>query len=1154
VKTLALQRAPDMARSARAPAPPAALLAQRQSTLGGGSVAAPPLLGQGRPLEPATRQHMEHGFGRDFGAIRVHDDARAHDDARSLGALAYAAGDNIVFGEGQYRPQTPAGQALIAHELAHSVQQGGVQMKADGPLPVGADAQLEAQADRAALDVTSGRQASGLSRIAAPAVFRADTPVVGGPPPPAVTGSAPVAAGPPPVVAGPPPPTVNNSPQILPKWVTSTIGDDLTNAAPTELIVTKDLFEMPVEKGAGPWVEEAYKKGNFASTVYTKDKASSFKEDSKSAFYRDMWLNKFGFSTMAGLAGAIVLKKGKNTNVTNAFADANFATYVQKLAGGLQKSSSAIDHIVEKHMGGASVPDNLQLHDAARNSASGTQSWNKVVDLANEVIAPGMRGNSCQKIQIRFKKVSLQPAGPQDPTYQVEKLLRDGDVKGSDVVKAAAQGKPVMLKAGVNQAIADIKDTGPSLIQNDACRVVSGANLIRYERGAAGAKSKTDYVDGELDNRALKKTGTAAANSGIRFQAVIAPAAATPAAVAPTAAPAAAATAVTPAPAAAAEPVASQVRTLSVAPGPKKIPFEYLYLSPGHLSSIAFDEKGQLTGKGVIDPSVKFLGQLEIAYGPDKLELVSKLDVKKLNSSAFMKPLAGYFRFTEGDIKLDLLKFKPEGTLSFTMGPSEKPLIKGEVKAGLDGGAFVAKGTVKPGIAIPGIDDATGTVEYHSVKGWSGSLQAKSSKIPNIVLDASLNFHEVDGKFITGATGGLTATVKDKTFGLIAHWSQGKLAFSAPFKWVKPFSIVDQISGSAYYSEGYLKLTGGGSFTFRNTWKGSINVTYERFADGREKFYGDGNVDVVTKNKKGSGSLIGHIDEKGRLSGTGTISYQVTPTIRPEFTVTLKAGKLTIAGSVTLGPYELFKRFPKKDEGLRTLFKITSPPWSIPTPIPGVRAYVKLFAGVQYQVYFGPGVLKTITVSGQFDPLEEDPAISAKIAAEFECEAGAMLVGTFGATLGVDVLLGAGAVEGTITVGPYIKANVLAKATASGEYKDGDFTVGLKPEFSLNLMAGFTVSGSVAISALWGALSHTWTFPIAAVERPLASKTIAFDDLTLTLGSGKGLPGAQEKATLPNLDPKDIVKGLLDSPKDASKPNPDYDPNAREPIERGFKV
>jgi hypothetical protein len=80
-------------------------------------------LGPGRPLEAGTRAGFEHRFGYDFANVRVHDDARAAAAASALSAAAFTAGPHVAFRPGLYRPGTPAGRYLIAHELAHVVQQ-----------------------------------------------------------------------------------------------------------------------------------------------------------------------------------------------------------------------------------------------------------------------------------------------------------------------------------------------------------------------------------------------------------------------------------------------------------------------------------------------------------------------------------------------------------------------------------------------------------------------------------------------------------------------------------------------------------------------------------------------------------------------------------------------------------------------------------------------------------------------------------------------------------------------------------------------------------------------------------------------------------------------------------------------------------------------
>jgi uncharacterized protein DUF4157 len=119
----------------------------------------------GQPLDQATRAILEPSFGRDFGHVRVHADAQAAESARAVDALAYTAGQDVVFAAGRYRPESAAGRALIAHELTHTIQQQAAPSEttseSDG---------LELEANRAAVDVLAGRPAHVTSAAAAPAV------------------------------------------------------------------------------------------------------------------------------------------------------------------------------------------------------------------------------------------------------------------------------------------------------------------------------------------------------------------------------------------------------------------------------------------------------------------------------------------------------------------------------------------------------------------------------------------------------------------------------------------------------------------------------------------------------------------------------------------------------------------------------------------------------------------------------------------------------------------------------------------------------------------------------------------------------------------------------------------------------------------------
>lgn len=76
-----------------------------------------------QPLDPATRAFMEPRFGHDFSRVRVHTDGRAAASARAVNSLAYTVGQDVVFDTGQYAPYSSTGQSLLAHELAHVIQQ-----------------------------------------------------------------------------------------------------------------------------------------------------------------------------------------------------------------------------------------------------------------------------------------------------------------------------------------------------------------------------------------------------------------------------------------------------------------------------------------------------------------------------------------------------------------------------------------------------------------------------------------------------------------------------------------------------------------------------------------------------------------------------------------------------------------------------------------------------------------------------------------------------------------------------------------------------------------------------------------------------------------------------------------------------------------------
>ena len=103
---------------------------QRSAAGSEGHATAPPIVhdvlhSPGQPLDKGTRSYMEPRFGHDFGKVRLHTDATAAESARSVNAHAYTVGNRIAFASGKYSPQSSSGMRLLAHELAHVVQQSG---------------------------------------------------------------------------------------------------------------------------------------------------------------------------------------------------------------------------------------------------------------------------------------------------------------------------------------------------------------------------------------------------------------------------------------------------------------------------------------------------------------------------------------------------------------------------------------------------------------------------------------------------------------------------------------------------------------------------------------------------------------------------------------------------------------------------------------------------------------------------------------------------------------------------------------------------------------------------------------------------------------------------------------------------------------------
>jgi hypothetical protein len=1136
MKTLDLAPARDSARPSRAGTPPPALLAQRHSTFGGGSVAAPPLAGMGRPLEPATRHEMERGFGRDFGAVRVHDDAPAHDSARSLGALAYAAGDNIVFAQGRYAPQTAAGRALIAHELAHSVQQGGVQMKADGPLPAASDARLEAEADSAALAITGGRPVPSLSRIGAPAIFRADEPPPVAPAP-VVAPPAPAPAAPDPTLdpTGTPAPgapvtaTAPGTSPGLPSDVTI-VEENPAGPGCTFLVVSLPALKLPVVKGKGDWVEKAYKsaaKGGslIFEPVFTGSSVAARKE-AAGEDYKTVWLNNYGFKTLKEMNAAFTLAAAADPEVKAVTDDAE----VKKILLGfswesLTSAKCDIDHIVEKQLKGASIASNMQLLVSGKNRTAGTETYKTLTALVDYIRKPNR--TKVTTLQIRFADAQVV-ADTEDASFKIETLLRSGKIVGSADVKSRGEGTPLALLAGGKQEVIRVKGAGKTPVDMGARRIISGLKLTGYIRSAS--KAKPDTVECELASKPMLPI------PGGKPIVLTAETAAAPT-VADGAGGAAAAegAAVTAAPVAGA--AAGEFRALKIDKklNPELV-FYYPYLSPIKLTEFAFDEKGGFSGKGLLTPSLKFLAPIEVKFGPDSLEATTSVIPKE----KLKTPAEKFFRFTDSKLGLQLTpKLIPSGSLSFQVGSTAKPLLNGVVTASVKDGVFLGTGTLTPAGTIPGIKEAKGEINYSSETGWSGKLSATSSSFPGVTeINAEIGFHEKKGVLTPYGSGGIKTTIKgDSVLFLEAGWDGVNVSYKGGVKIVKPLGekLVPEVTLNGSYVNGVLTLTGVAPLKWKQV-DTTITVTYQR-KDGEEgKFSGAATVEFATA-KMGGKVTLGY-DQMGNYWGSGQLSYQVTKDIRPTLGVEFKGGRVRLFGDVAVGDIPLSGMWPAP-KGAKKEILAASAKMSFPIPpLPVVQAFLQIKGSLGIGYGVGPLTLKAVKFNGELYPFEEDLKIKAHLTGRISMPAYAEVYGTFGAYIGAEVAAGAAGAKGGVEITPSLRLNAEGFIQVDVDYEEGGFKRAAgEAAVTGELQARLVVNLAAEVYALYGLLSHTWTYNVSDITKKIGPT------LKLTLGTvayekdvGVKWPSLSDIKLEPaDVNPLAMIKELLGSSKANAK-------------------
>ena len=408
------------------------------------------LANPGRPLPPAVRHDMEARFGQDFGAVRIHDDAAGARAAEAVDAEAFAYGNDIAFAPGRFDPDLPAGRELLAHELAHTVQQA---RGAEGIARSGAmsETALEREADAAAAAALAYAPVSPLS--AAPAM---------------VARAAPVSQ-----------PTTNpaNITIDAQKYEVTVLGNPQQIAGMSSPVVQLTIKPLYVPKAKGKRALErlrAFPPSPVFEVTGSKAKGVSVKQDREPTTpLQSHWLDRFGWSPA-----------DVSANWQACGGDATFP----KIGG----VSCHMDHINELQLGGGGNQENIQLLDGNPNITSGGLFKGQLAKLAEAIVTdPGLgllRNQGSLTLHMKFEGAKEYGDPPSiTKCYEAEtEAIKNKKAKDKTEGPAGPAKYDVKLHSGNVGLVVDAKKAVEKFDGDNAHARLAYAGLILHQAQGAG--------------------------------------------------------------------------------------------------------------------------------------------------------------------------------------------------------------------------------------------------------------------------------------------------------------------------------------------------------------------------------------------------------------------------------------------------------------------------------------------------------------------------------------------------------------------------------------------------------------------------------------------------------------------------------------------
>ena len=1035
----------------------------------------------GRPLDASARAFMEPRFGHDFGGVRVHDDARAAESARAVNARAYTVGQHIAFDRGQYAPDTESGKHLLAHELAHTVQQGGLQRApAGGELPISSESDAsEREASVVADSVMSGSRPEISARPSSISLSRAPW---------------------------------GDCPAGTKRTLSEEFGELLKKReirAGVEAAESKKAkyYTYRVAEAAEDFMAGYFKqaRGEYAHT--NKAPLSVVEADPENEPIQYMIYEADTHFRSGGGSGKRKKKKpsGKPPTpekaptvirtvepvaIEEGRAEEGFAAAARREGAQLKPDfvdfaasevydATTIDAArekVRKNKGYQKLYEEIRVD--AEYGPIGVPAWTVGTTLpAPPKFTFGLQ-NEADPIKICFGVTDFV----EYPGVLAYTVIDTSGAPGADAGAAGSLSEPYELIINGQEVTAyalpapsdtDLLNSGPA--NKAIAESVPGVILKKLSRKSGGPDTVEAEIETAENSKSQHKSKIPLTTEG-KVPVVYT--------------------------------VNKKTRKLSLRSQKANVPINYHKLSAGAITKLAHSEETGLSGEGTIKPSVPLLKGINIGFAFAEDSLAVTLPKKKPHI-----PIPG-FTVTEFNLALELLpEFKPSGTIAFTIGPAKRALMSGIITVSADADGLVAQAEVVA--HIPGVDETKGTITYRPSTGWVGTFTITSSKIPyvqsaNVTLKLTDKGLDINGGLEIALPGDQRVALKVKKQSATSWVYIGRGEFKVPR--LKPVVI------SFVYDGQNVTGTAKTGFTFKGL-EGDIELVYENGV-----VTGTAHLEIVKSNGRLKGYLDVTLNKNRKFSGEGKVSYEIKPgLIASAGIIVNKEEKVTVVGSLTFPPYKLFDQHPNPTKRVN-IFSFSK---DIPVPflsIGPVGLQARIGAGLFVEYGIGPGMIKDGFIKAQVNPLEEDPDPEFEVGGRISVPMFFSVTGYISGGLVLDVLIA--------EAGGKVVVSATAELAGEGglklwaKYAKGEFRAEVDVKLILELFLKLCVSAHV-----W-AEAGVWRFKVRT------SKSWNLLDFTYRPGLRLGIDGLKKPIAyssksgfeLPSFDDINWVKPSLDAP------------------------